>query len=29
LHEIMGAGHAPFLSHAQRVAEIIAGANHG
>ena len=29
LHEIQGAGHAPFLSHTQRVADIIAGNMHG
>lgn len=29
LHEIAGAGHAPFLSHAQRVADILAGNKHG
>ncbi len=29
LHEIEGAGHAPFLSHPRQVAEIIGGAAHG
>jgi pimeloyl-[acyl-carrier protein] methyl ester esterase len=29
LHEIAGAGHAPFLSHPRQVAEIIAGSSHG
>lgn len=29
VHEIPGAGHAPFLSHAQRVADILVGNAHG
>lgn len=29
VHEIPGAGHAPFLSHTQRVADILAGNAHG